>query len=92
MITRRSLPLETNLKKQGILPLTFKNESDYDLIEETAVLSTRGLLQLSPNSKITLIVNQSNKTIEIPLVHTMSNDQIKWFHNGSALNMIANTK
>ena len=82
---------ETNLKKQGILPLTFQNPSDYDLIPEDCHLSTRGLTGIAPGSPITLIVTSSllDKPLEIPLNHTMSNDQIEWFKAGSALNMIA---
>jgi aconitase A len=78
------------LKKQGILPLTFKNEADYDLIEETAILSTNGLSKLASKSSVTLLVNQQSGNLELTLSHTMSSDQLEWFHAGSALNMIAN--
>jgi aconitase A len=81
---------ETNLKKQGILPLTFKNPDDYERIPENALLSTRGLKDFSPSSVVTLIVKeQSGRTFEIELQHTMSRDQAEWFKAGSALNMIA---
>ncbi|KAJ3262591.1 aconitate hydratase [Boothiomyces macroporosus] len=81
---------ETNLKKQGILPLTFKNEKDYDLIPEICTLSTRGVVGISPNSPVFLTVKTPEKEFEIELKHTMSEDQIAWFKAGSALNMIAN--
>ena len=85
------LQLETNLKKQGILPLTFKNDADYNLILEGAKLSTIGLTSLSPNSPVLLLVEKDAQTTEIELKHTMSKDQIAWFKAGSALNMIAQT-
>ncbi|KAI8913510.1 aconitate hydratase [Gorgonomyces haynaldii] len=90
MIVSRSFARihETNLKKQGVMPFTFQNPDDYDRIPENARLSTRGLLNLSPGSPVTLIV-ESDQKIEIPLVHTMSEDQIEWFKAGSALNQIA---
>jgi aconitase A len=81
---------ETNLKKQGILPLTFKNPDDYERIPENALLSTKGLKDFTPASTVTLIVKEeSGKTFEIELQHTMSRDQTEWFKAGSALNMIA---
>jgi aconitase A len=80
---------ETNLKKQGILPLTFKNPSDYERIPEDALLSTRGLESLAPDSRVVLIVKSGTDTFEVELLHTMSTDQIGWFKAGSALNMIA---
>jgi aconitase A len=81
---------ETNLKKQGILPLTFANPDDYEKIPENALLSTKGLANFTPESKITLVVKpQNGSSFEIDLKHTMSSDQISWFKAGSALNMIA---
>lgn len=82
--------IETNLKKQGILPVTFKNESDYELIYEDAILSTKGLESIAPKSKLELIVTPSKgRPFTLELNHTMSSDQIEWFKAGSALNMIA---
>lgn len=78
---------ETNLKKQGILPLTFRDPADYDLIEEGSVLSTVGLSELSPGSVISLrVVQRDGSEIMLSLVHSMSIDQILWFKAGSALN------
>ncbi|KAG2393447.1 hypothetical protein C9374_006978 [Naegleria lovaniensis] len=79
---------ETNLKKQGILPLTFVNPSDYDLINpETDIISITGVTTLSPNSKLTLTV-KGKPQIQIPLQHTMNETQIEWFKAGSAINWI----
>jgi aconitase A len=81
---------ETNLKKQGILPMTFVNPDDYERIPENALLSTKGLENLAPGSSVILVVKpQSGPSFEINLNHTMSKDQISWFQAGSALNMIA---
>jgi aconitase A len=80
---------ETNLKKQGVLPLTFKNPDDYEKITEDSLLSTRGLEQLAPDSSVTLLVQAGDQSFEVPLLHTMSESQIQWFKAGSALNMIA---
>ncbi|KAL2914334.1 aconitate hydratase [Polyrhizophydium stewartii] len=84
---------ETNLKKQGIVPLTFVNPDDYDRIPADAVLATRGLVGLAPGSPVILEVARPSEpgapAVEIPLAHTMSRDQIEWFRAGSALNAIA---
>jgi aconitase A len=84
---------ETNLKKQGLLPLTFVNPDDYDRIPENALLSTKGLKDLAVGSKITLVVSAENgQEFEIALAHTMSSDQIEWFKAGSALNAVASSQ
>ncbi|KAJ3304365.1 aconitate hydratase [Kappamyces sp. JEL0829] len=81
---------ETNLKKQGILPLTFKNESDYDRIPQDASVSTIGVKSLAPKSPVTLRVQPKGQpSFDIELVHTMSDDQVQWFRAGSALNTLA---
>ena len=77
---------ETNLKKQGVLPMVFKDPQDYEKIGEKAVLTTRGVVDLGPGSIVTLVATQDGTDVEIPLVHTMSLDQIEWFKAGSALN------
>ena len=82
--------VETNLKKQGILPATFSDPKDYDLIDQDASLSTEGLTDLAPKSTLTLVVTPKSGTpFKLQLNHTMSADQIQWFKAGSALNMIA---
>jgi len=81
---------ETNLKKQGVLPLTFANPADYDLINpETDIISIKGLKELAPNSKLVLTV-KGKPNVQIPLQHTMNDAQIEWFKAGSALNWIRN--
>jgi aconitate hydratase len=81
---------ETNLKKQGLLPLTFANESDYDKIQADDLASVQGLTALAPGSKVTLMLSHSNgSTDQLVLSHTLNDAQIEWFKAGSALNVIA---
>ncbi|KAL1925680.1 uncharacterized protein VTP21DRAFT_563 [Calcarisporiella thermophila] len=80
---------ETNLKKQGILPLTFVDESDYDLLSGGDTLSTKGVQNLKPGSEVILLFEKENGgIITIRARHTMSADQIEWWKAGSALNLI----
>jgi aconitate hydratase len=80
---------EANLKKQGVLPLTFANPSDYDLIDEDDRVSIVGLADLSPNDPLTVIITKPAGTmVRITANHTMSEEQIGWFRAGSALNII----
>tara|TARA_B100001250_G_scaffold404123_1_gene419616 strand:- start:214 stop:2475 length:2262 start_codon:yes stop_codon:yes gene_type:complete len=80
---------ETNLKKQGMLALTFDNESDYDKIQEDDFFNFIDLIKFSKGEQLSLEVvhNDGNKEI-IKLNHTFNNQQIEWFKNGSALNLI----
>jgi aconitate hydratase len=81
---------ETNLKKQGMLPLTFANPSDYDKIDPTDRISIIGLKELAPGSSITLRGKRKDgSTYDIPAQHTFNENQINWFQNGSALNAMA---
>ena len=81
---------ETNLKKHGLLPLTFQRHSDYELIEAEDRISILGLSQLAPNKPIKIIITKSDgHQEEIFCVHTMSPTQIEWFKAGSALNLLA---
>jgi aconitate hydratase len=81
---------ETNLKKQGMLPLTFANPADYDLIEEEDRVSIVGLEDLAPGKQLKMIVKHKDGTEhEVMLNHTMNKAQIEWFKAGSALNLIA---
>ncbi|KAJ1659718.1 aconitate hydratase [Dispira simplex] len=87
---------ETNLKKQGVLPLTFVDENDYDLFtgDGSLTIATQGVAGLVPGSPIYLDITRSlpdgSHTVHrVTTQHTMSNDQIEWFKHGSALNMIA---
>jgi len=81
---------ETNLKKQGILPLTFVNHNDYDLVREDDKISILGIKQLEPGSLLEIVLEQTDGTKEkIKASHSYSKLQIDWFKFGSALNMIA---
>ena len=81
---------ETNLKKQGMLPLTFTDPSDYDKIKEDDKLSIIGLKDLAPEKQLKLVIkHKDGKQDEAVLNHTMNEAQIKWFKAGSALNLIA---
>ncbi len=81
---------ETNLKKQGMLPLTFANPGDYDIIGENDRLSLTGLNELTPGRPVKLTVKHENGTItESMLNHSFNENQIEWFKAGSALNLIA---
>jgi aconitate hydratase len=81
---------ETNLKKQGMLPLTFVNPDDYNKIREGDKVSIIGLSDLAPNKQIKLIIKHKDGSKDVALLnHTMNEAQIGWFKAGSALNLIA---
>ncbi|CAF3632713.1 unnamed protein product [Rotaria sordida] len=78
---------ETNLKKQGLLALTFDNPDDYDKIKPDDKISLIGLNKLAPNEPVECRIKHSNgKTETIKLNHTLNESQIGWFKAGSALN------
>ena len=80
---------ETNLKKQGMLALTFDNESDYDKINEDDLFNFIDLESFSPGIQLTLEIIHSDKSKDIiKLNHTFNSQQIEWYKNGSALNLI----
>lgn len=80
---------ETNLKKQGMLALTFANPSDYDLIQEDDSIDIVGLADFKPGIPLTVVLNHSDGTKnEIKVNHTYNEGQIGWFVAGSALNLI----
>jgi aconitate hydratase len=80
---------ETNLKKQGMLGLTFQNEADYDKIQEDDTFNFIDLASFLPGKALTLeIVHSNGKTDTILLNHTYNSSQIDWFKAGSALNLI----
>ncbi|KAI8066864.1 aconitate hydratase [Gongronella butleri] len=80
---------ETNLKKQGVLPLTFANEADWERISGGDLIETVGVKDIAPGKPVQLIVTkQDGAKITIDAKHTMSADQIEWFKEGSALNLI----
>jgi len=81
---------ETNLKKQGMLPLTFADPNDYDKIQEDDRLSIIGLKEMAPGKQLTLKIHHADGSVEeVKLNHTYNENQIKWFRAGSALNLIA---
>jgi aconitate hydratase len=78
---------ETNLKKQGILALTFKNKADYNRIRKGDLLSFQGLAQLAPSSVVKAVVTKATgETETLELLHSFSAEQLEWFKAGSALN------
>ncbi|WP_420601173.1 aconitate hydratase [Flagellimonas sp.] len=80
---------ETNLKKQGMLALTFANESDYDLIQEDDTFNFVDIAEFAPGKQLTLEVVHSDGSADTIMVnHTYNASQIEWFKEGSALNVI----
>lgn len=80
---------ETNLKKQGMLALTFANEADYDLIQEDDRFDFVDLDGFAPGKPLTLVVTHSDgSTDSIVVNHSYNSSQISWFEAGSALNLI----
>ena len=80
---------ETNLKKQGMLALTFANKDDYDKIREDDLVDITGLTDFSAGKQIIMVLNHVDGTKDkIKLNHTYNEQQIEWFKAGSALNLI----
>jgi aconitate hydratase len=81
---------ETNLKKQGMLPLTFVNASDYDKVREDDRISILGLQTFAPGVQLTMVLKHSDGTVdEVWLNHSFNQNQLAWFRAGGALNLIA---
>ena len=79
---------ETNLKKQGMLALTFANKSDYDKIRENDHISIMGLRSFTPDTNLTAVIYHADGTHEsFEVVHTYNKMQIDWFKAGAALNV-----
>ncbi len=84
---------ETNLKKQGMLALTFADKADYDKIREDDIFDITGLMSFAPEKQLTVVIHHSDGKIERILVnHTYNKNQIEWFKAGSALNAMAKMK
>ncbi|PVD39189.1 hypothetical protein C0Q70_01817 [Pomacea canaliculata] len=84
---------ETNLKKQGLLPLTFADPADYDKIQPSDRISLLDLKNLKPGSDVICeIKHQDGKVEKIKLKHSMNEGQLEWFKAGSALNRMAELK
>lgn len=80
---------ETNLKKQGMLALTFANPSDYDLIQENDSIDILGLTSFAPGKQLQVVFNHADGSSDtIQVNHTYNESQIGWFVAGSALNLI----
>ena len=80
---------ETNLKKQGMLALTFADKNDYDKIQEDDTIDILGLTSFAPNVPLTIRLMHKDGTVEeIKANHTYNEGQIEWFKAGSALNLI----
>jgi len=80
---------ETNLKKQGMLALTFVNKDDYERIREDDTFRLTGLIGMASGKNVTLVAQHSDGTTDnIPLSHSYNENQFEWFKAGSALNLI----
>ena len=80
---------ETNLKKQGVLPLTFVDPSTYQQIDEDDRISILGLAELSPDQPVAARIHRPDgSTVDFHCAHTMNDEQIEWFRAGGALNII----
>jgi aconitate hydratase len=80
---------ETNLKKQGMLALTFNNKADYDKVMEDDVIDINGLVYFTEGVPLTVVLNHADESSEeITVNHTYNEQQIEWFRAGGALNVI----
>ena len=80
---------ETNLKKQGILPMTFADPANYDQIEQEDRVSVTGLSELAPGKPVSVVIHKKDgKEITVQANHSMTEQQVKWFQAGSALNAL----
>jgi aconitate hydratase len=81
---------ETNLKKQGMLGLTFANEADYDKFQEDDTIDVTDLTSFAPEKQLTMVLHHKDGTSDtIKVNHTYNAGQIEWFKAGSALNLMA---
>ena len=84
------LHAQTNLKKQGMLPLTFVNPADYDLVGPRDQIDILGLTEIAPGKNMTVRGTRENgEQYTFEVKHTFNENQIGWFKAGSALNMMA---
>ncbi len=80
---------ETNLKKQGMLGLTFNDKNDYDKIQEDDTISIEGLTSFAPGKSLSIVLNHKDGSTDTIIVnHTYNEQQIEWFKAGGALNII----
>lgn len=84
---------ETNLKKQGVLPLSFVNPADYDLVQEQDRISINGLAGLTPGESLEAVLHHSDGSSDtLRVAQTLNAEQIEWFRAGSALNRLKNQR
>lgn len=80
---------ETNLKKQGMLGITFADTNDYDKIQEDDVIDIDGLTTFAPGKQLTVVLHHKDGSVDsFPVNHTYNDQQIEWFKAGGALNII----
>ncbi len=80
---------ETNLKKQGMLGLTFADKADYDKVQEDDIIDINGMVDFAEGKQLTMVLNHKDgKQDKVKLNHTYNKQQIEWFKAGSALNLI----
>jgi len=80
---------ETNLKKQGMLALTFNNKADYEKFQEDDTIDINGLTQFAPNKPLEMVLHHNDGTQDSIMVnHSYNEQQIEWFKEGGALNII----
>jgi aconitate hydratase len=80
---------QSNLKKQGVLPLSFTDPADYEKVRETDRMSIRGLSELAPGRNLRVAIHhEDGSEDEVEVTHTLSAEQIEWFRAGSALNLL----
>lgn len=80
---------ETNLKKQGMLALTFADPADYDKIRPSDKVDIEGLESFAPGKNLTMVIKHEDGSVEkISLAHSFNEGQIEWFKAGSALNLV----
>lgn len=81
---------EANLKKQGVLALTFSDPADYDRVRADDAVDIVGLAELAPGRPVKVVLHHADGTSdEVITTHTMSEEHIEWFNAGSALNLLA---
>ena len=80
---------ETNLKKQGILPLTFADPADYDRVRQTDRIGVVGLAKLAPGRPVEVVLHHEDGSADrVSTSHSLNREQIEWFRAGSALNVL----
>ncbi len=80
---------ETNLKKQGMLALTFADKADYDKVQEDDTIDITGLTDFAPGKPLTMVLHhRDGSTDNVTLNHTYNEPQVEWFKAGGALNVI----